>query len=131
MSFNRRLSRTSAELARPSAEIAEPVSQIKASQDHTKCEEKSKHIWKMCCFYCGHDFVSKGTQEYDEVISMFKRIMSDIKNNDELYRKKMVEYENKKDYSDRCKTSRWVASRCPRNKNVKIEKFEQPQNDTE
>ena len=44
-----------------------------------KNQGDTKEIWKKACIQCGHKFVRKGTPEYEEVLSLFKRLLKEPK----------------------------------------------------
>jgi hypothetical protein len=113
--FSRPAQKISEEVKNDQNELVNRILQdIKNEQDEKQQEEVSKNIWKVACFRCGYEFVRKGTSEYNNVLSEFKRMMPLVKNNRSEYKKIMTKFNQDKDYSDRCKTSRWVAMGCPR-----------------
>ena len=51
--------------------------ELKRLSDELNNKSDSKEVWKKACTQCGHRFVRKGTPEYEEVITVFKKLMKE------------------------------------------------------
>jgi hypothetical protein len=44
-----------------------------------KNKDNTKEIWKNSCIKCGYKFVRKGTPQYEEVLTLFKKLIKEPK----------------------------------------------------